>query len=275
MAVVQPIFGAAIVGPWTAWPNAGGPDAVYSVALLARSGECRSAPTRSRSPRRPTASAAVRQLRIQGEGQTPQARLWTLTAYDATGRLMANAARRADFHSRGSCAAPTSSLGIRSPARAGDWLPIARSRPSNWCWLYDTPLTTATEFVDIDMPRTTSAADEADAPLAFGGLLLGGIIHIAVVFMVPYYANRDAWAQMDTFGADDEFHVLPLPEAGAEPLTSLDPRMLHAVCRFSLSNGPVRITARCRTNLVDCTDRRAARLRSTTPAERTRLIWRS
>jgi uncharacterized membrane protein len=78
---------------------------------------------------------------------------------------------------------------------------------------------------------------------ALGGLLLGGIIHIAVVFMVPYYANRDAWAQMDTFGPDDEFHVLPLPEAGAEPLTSLDPRMLHAVCRFSLSNGPVRITA--------------------------------
>ena len=33
--------------------------------------------------------------------------------------------------------------------------------------------------------------------VALGGLLLGGIIHIAVVFMVPYYANRDAWAQMD------------------------------------------------------------------------------
>lgn len=76
-----------------------------------------------------------------------------------------------------------------------------------------------------------------------GGFLLGGIIHIAVVFMVPYYANRDAWAQMDRFGPDDQFHVLPLPQAEAEPLTSLDPRMLHAVCRFSLADGPVRITA--------------------------------
>lgn len=76
-----------------------------------------------------------------------------------------------------------------------------------------------------------------------GGVLLGGIIHIAVVFLVPYYANRDAWAQMDRFGADDQFHVVPLPEAGAEPLTSLDPRMLHAVCRFSLEDGPVRVTA--------------------------------
>jgi uncharacterized membrane protein len=76
-----------------------------------------------------------------------------------------------------------------------------------------------------------------------GGLLLGGIIHIAVVFMVPYYATRDAWAQMDQFGPDDRFHVLPLPQAGSEPLRSLDPWMLHAVCRFSLASDPVRITA--------------------------------
>lgn len=76
-----------------------------------------------------------------------------------------------------------------------------------------------------------------------GGALLGGIIHIAVVFMVPYYSERDAWAQMDQFGADDQFRVLPLPKAGAEPLTALDPRLLHAVCKFSLIDRPVRIVA--------------------------------
>lgn len=76
-----------------------------------------------------------------------------------------------------------------------------------------------------------------------GGALLGGIIHIAIVFMVPYYADRDAWAQMDRFGPDNQFHALPLTVAGAEPLRSLDPWMLHAVCRFSLDDGPVRITA--------------------------------
>jgi uncharacterized membrane protein len=37
--------------------------------------------------------------------------------------------------------------------------------------------------------------------------------------------------------------MLPLPTAGAEPLSSLDPRMLHSVCRFSLAAGPVRIVA--------------------------------
>ena len=76
-----------------------------------------------------------------------------------------------------------------------------------------------------------------------GGILLGGIIHIAIVFMVPYFANHDAWAEMHRFGRDRQFHVLPVPEAGAEPLASLDPRMVQAVCRFNLAHGPVRVTA--------------------------------
>ncbi len=76
---------------------------------------------------------------------------------------------------------------------------------------------------------------------ATGGLLLGGIIHVAIVFLVPLYAANDAWAQMRQFGRDGQFHLLPLPEAGAEPLASLDPRMVQAVCRFSLADGPLRV----------------------------------
>jgi uncharacterized membrane protein len=78
---------------------------------------------------------------------------------------------------------------------------------------------------------------------AIGGLLLGGIIHIVVVFLVPLYAQHDAWTQMKRFGRDGQFHSLPLSVAGVEPLPGLDPRMLHAVCRFSLAEGPVRIRA--------------------------------
>ncbi len=76
-----------------------------------------------------------------------------------------------------------------------------------------------------------------------GGLLLGGIIHIAIVFLVPLFAPNDAWAQVSDFGREGEFHTLPVPVAGSEPIASLDPRMLHAICRFTLSNGPVRVTA--------------------------------
>jgi uncharacterized membrane protein len=77
----------------------------------------------------------------------------------------------------------------------------------------------------------------------FAGLLLGGVIHIVVVLLVPYYAGRDAWSALARFGRDGEFHILPRPEAGAEALPALDPRMLYAVCRFSLASGPIRIRA--------------------------------
>ena len=76
-----------------------------------------------------------------------------------------------------------------------------------------------------------------------GGLMLAGIIHIVTVMMVPHFATNDAWAEMRRFGRADVFHTVPQAEAGAEPLAFLDPRMLYAVCRFSLEDGPVRITA--------------------------------
>jgi len=85
------------------------------------------------------------------------------------------------------------------------------------------------------MTRTTVAA--------LGGVLLAGVLHIVVVLLVPNYASRDAWAQMRQYGRDGAFHVLPLPQPGAEPLASLDPRMMHAVCRFSLAARPMRIVA--------------------------------
>jgi uncharacterized membrane protein len=78
---------------------------------------------------------------------------------------------------------------------------------------------------------------------ALGGLIVGGIIHVAIVFMVPNFAGKDAWAEMARFGPDGQFHTIPMSEAGAEAIADLDPRMMQAVCRFSLLNGPVRIGA--------------------------------
>jgi hypothetical protein len=154
------IFGAVTVGPWTAWPSAGGPDAdPYSVALLARSGEV---PLGAGEGLAFTATTDNQGEPLSGDcgyvisGQTPPARLWTLTAYDETGRLMANAARRSGFHSREIIRRTDGGLAITvSPdVEPGDWLPIARAgRFQLVLRLYDTPLTTATEFVDIDMPR--------------------------------------------------------------------------------------------------------------------------
>lgn len=78
---------------------------------------------------------------------------------------------------------------------------------------------------------------------AIGGLLLGGIIHIAIILLVPSYSTRDAWTAVGRFGDDNQFHSLPRAEPGTEALPYLDPGMAHAVCRFSLGKGPVRMLA--------------------------------
>lgn len=154
------LFGSVTVGPWTAWPEAGSADAdPYSVALLARSGEV---PLGAGEGLAFTALTDSQGDPLSGDcvysinGQTPAARLWTLTAYDAEGRLMVNPARRPGFHSREIVRRPDGSFAIiASPDVApGNWLPIARREKLQFVLrLYDTPLTTTTEFINIDMPR--------------------------------------------------------------------------------------------------------------------------
>jgi len=77
-----------------------------------------------------------------------------------------------------------------------------------------------------------------------GGLIAGGIIHLVIVLLVPMYASHDAWSEMQRFGADRAFHVLPPPEAGNEVIPGMDPRLLQAECRFSLKDGPLRVSAK-------------------------------
>jgi hypothetical protein len=153
-------FGAVTVGAWTAWPHSGGPSAdPYSVAFLARSGEV---PLGAGEGLAFTATADSGGEPLSGNctyevtGETPQARLWTLTAYSASGRLMYNAAQRSGFHSREILREPDGSMTIIvSPeVHPGNWLPIFGSgRFSLVLRLYDTPLTTATAFVDLTLPR--------------------------------------------------------------------------------------------------------------------------
>ncbi len=76
-----------------------------------------------------------------------------------------------------------------------------------------------------------------------GGLLLGGIIHIAVILLIPHFATRDAWTVLGRFGPDGAFHLLPATRSGTAALADLDPAMAHAACRFSLQDGPIRIRA--------------------------------
>ncbi len=89
-------------------------------------------------------------------GQTPSARLWTLTAYDSSGRLMVNAAYRTGFHSREIVRREDGSFLITvSPKVApGNWLPVAPvDRLKLVLRLYDTPVTSGGHFADLTMPH--------------------------------------------------------------------------------------------------------------------------
>ena len=153
------LFGAVTVGGWTAWPQEGGPDAdPYALAMLARTGEV---PLGAGEGLSFTAENDADDLPLSGKcsyaiaGETPAARLWTLTAYDATGRLMINVARRAGFHSREIVRAPAGDFDIKASARVepGNWLPIGEvDRFKLVLRLYDTPLTTGSEIADLVMP---------------------------------------------------------------------------------------------------------------------------
>jgi hypothetical protein len=153
------IFGAVTAGAWTAWPAAGGADAdPYSLATLARTGEV---PLGAGEGIAFTAEDDSAGTPLSGTctyevvGQTPAARLWTLTAYDSDGRLMVNAARRSGFHSREILRRPDGSFVITvSPEVApGNWLPVGRVDHFRLVLrLYDTPLTTGSRIADLTMP---------------------------------------------------------------------------------------------------------------------------
>ncbi len=154
------LFGAVTAGAWTAWPTAGAANAdPYSLATLARTGEV---PLGSGEGITFTANTDTAGEPLSGDctydvtGQTPPARLWTLTAYDDAGRLMVNAAHRPSFHSREIVRRPDGSFVITvSPdVSSGNWLPVGRSEHFRLVLrLYDTPLTTSSRNADLSVPR--------------------------------------------------------------------------------------------------------------------------
>ena len=79
--------------------------------------------------------------------------------------------------------------------------------------------------------------------LLIGGLLLGGIVHLATMLVLPRTATQDAYARLAPTGEVNK--MAPIPESTAQnsrvPFT--DPAFAAAVCRYDLSKGPIKFTA--------------------------------
>ncbi|HTV68204.1 MAG TPA: DUF1254 domain-containing protein [Rhizobiaceae bacterium] len=69
------------------------------------------------------------------------------------------------------------------------------------------------------------------------GLVGAGIVHIAILFLIPAYSERDAWSRLTEMA--DLYGVTPLEvPAGEKPLIrSADPFFKAIACRFDLADG--------------------------------------
>lgn len=75
------------------------------------------------------------------------------------------------------------------------------------------------------------------------GLVGAGIVHIAVLLLLPQFSDRDAWSRLAM--AADLYRVVRIDgQTGEEPIVqSLDPLFQAAACRFDLRDGMLHIRA--------------------------------
>lgn len=122
-------FGALRIGAWTAWPKTGTSEAdPYARANIARSGQL---PVGLGDGVSFSAQTDDNGKFFDGRcdvmltGNTPTARFWTLTLYDAAGNLVANSVNRYGFTSQEILRRADGSFEIVVAPRAssGNWLP--------------------------------------------------------------------------------------------------------------------------------------------------------
>jgi uncharacterized membrane protein len=75
-----------------------------------------------------------------------------------------------------------------------------------------------------------------------GGILLGGIVHLATVLALPQLATQDAYSRLTPVAPVNAVAVLPTTTPDQSVLPFLDPAFAMAVCRYDLTNGPLKFS---------------------------------
>jgi uncharacterized membrane protein len=78
--------------------------------------------------------------------------------------------------------------------------------------------------------------------LFLGGALLGGVVHLATVIMLPRTATQDAYARLTPVVPVNTVTPLPAPTSDSAIMPFMDPAFASAVCRYDLSQGPLKLT---------------------------------
>ena len=75
-----------------------------------------------------------------------------------------------------------------------------------------------------------------------GGLLLGGIVHLATVLLLPRLATQDAYARVSPIAPVNTVTPLPPPTPEKAVMPFMDPAFAVSVCRYDLSRGPLKFS---------------------------------
>ena len=78
--------------------------------------------------------------------------------------------------------------------------------------------------------------------LFLGGALLGGIVHLTTVIIMPRTATQDAYSRLARIAPVNTVTALPVPTPESAPMPFMDSAFASAVCRYDLSQGPLKLT---------------------------------
>jgi uncharacterized membrane protein len=75
-----------------------------------------------------------------------------------------------------------------------------------------------------------------------GGALLGGIVHLATVLVLPSLATQDAYSRLSPITRVNAVTPIPAPSPESAAMPFMDPAFATSVCRYDLSDGPLKFT---------------------------------
>ncbi|CUT10507.1 Mll7655 protein [Bradyrhizobium sp.] len=74
------------------------------------------------------------------------------------------------------------------------------------------------------------------------GVVLGLVVHLVSVLALPRIATQDAYSRLTPMTKLNAVTQLPLADPQTSPMPFMDPAFALAICRYDLSNGPIKLT---------------------------------
>ena len=78
--------------------------------------------------------------------------------------------------------------------------------------------------------------------LLLGGVLLGGIVHLATIIILPRTATQDAYSRLTPIAPVNTVVQLPNPTPEKATMPFMDPAFASAICRYDLTQGPLKLS---------------------------------